>query len=561
MGKRVAVGVGVGIVLAILSPELAWADWTATGTFNYQDREFDQNGFTGVTPSRPIRFAKVEVRDANASGGNAVLATGATDAAGNYSIFVPDMKTRTIQIRALTTSGVSNLFLQVNNILTPVNPYAVATAEFPNHSPTVNLNAGLFTAVIGAGGEPFNLYDVALNSVDYLAFLNGSRPGSSQPLTLQYQPGFGVVVNSYIGNNTVRVADNSGYNDTVIQHETGHYAVFNFSASDSPGGVHNLTNCKQDIRLAFDEGFATYFGQSVRRHFGLQNPHLYVKMTGAVGAGNLDFYFNVEDEVPFTCEGSTSEVTVYALLWDLADGPATVDFTPGADEFWDPLAAPDALTWDVMRNYLPSASNKSLEDFWDGWFVRNLGSANEVRTIFTRHKVEYLHDTGEANETTVTAFLLSTDGIPLHATYFKDLGNGAGTTDVDYFKFNTEAGKTYQIETLRLLSDANTSLVLLAPDGTTTLLSNDDRSALDKSSIIAFTASTASTFFIRSFHGPGLGIFGSYDIAVTGAVSTVGGNEPTLTRLKSTGVVRRHSYDGDTSGSGSGGSWLLLKDL
>jgi len=37
----------------------------------------------------------VEVRDANAKGGSALLATTATDANGNFSIVVSDNKTRT----------------------------------------------------------------------------------------------------------------------------------------------------------------------------------------------------------------------------------------------------------------------------------------------------------------------------------------------------------------------------------------------------------------------------------------------------------------------------------
>jgi len=41
--------------------QAAHANWTASGTFSYRDREFDQTGFTGATPTRPIRLADVEV--------------------------------------------------------------------------------------------------------------------------------------------------------------------------------------------------------------------------------------------------------------------------------------------------------------------------------------------------------------------------------------------------------------------------------------------------------------------------------------------------------------------
>ena len=369
-----AVPIGLVLLVSALAGDAALAfNWTATGSFKYQDREFDINGFTGLTPALPIRFAKVEVRYKQGGGSN-LLATGFTDANGNYSVQVlNDTTVRDILVRVITTSGVSDLFLQVTNVQGQTANYAVSTPFFLAHQPNQDLNAGNFTAVLGQGAEAFNVFDVALNSIDYLAFLNGSRPGSTMALKLQWEEFGFVSVNQYIGSNTIKVADNSSFNDTVIQHESGHYAVANFSASDNPGGVHHLTNCKQDLRLAFDEGHATYFGQSVRRHFNLPRPQLYVKMNGAPGPGNLDFYFDVEDEQPFSCTGSSSEVTVYAALWDIGDSAGTADDSPGLDEAWDPLGSADAQVWDVMRNYLPSASNKSMEDFWDGWFVRSEG--------------------------------------------------------------------------------------------------------------------------------------------------------------------------------------------
>ncbi|MCI0407621.1 MAG: transthyretin-like family protein, partial [Acidobacteria bacterium] len=268
---------------------IAYANWTATGTFRYVDREFDQNGFTGAQPSLPIRLANVEVRDFNATGPKALLATGSTDANGNFSIAVTDSKTRTVYVRVVSAStAVATLYLRVENVLTPKNPYSVASSNVPNHSPNTNVNFGTITASIGAGGEAFNLYDVGLRSIDYIASLNGSRPGSANLLTLEWEPAFGNPVSSYdYGNKRVHVGDPSGYNDTVVQHETGHYAYHLNSANDNPGGTHHLTDCNQDLRLAFEEGRATWFGQSVRRFYGLSRPDLYVKTTGAPGAGNL----------------------------------------------------------------------------------------------------------------------------------------------------------------------------------------------------------------------------------------------------------------------------------
>src|SRR4030095_3104458 len=88
----------------------------------------------------------------------------------------------------------------------------------------------------------------------------------------------------------------------------------------------------------------------------------------------------------------------------------------------------------------------------------------------------------------------------------------------------------YKIQTSSLVGDANTSLSVLSTDGTTVLLSNDDRSGSDKSSLISFTAPTSGVYFIKSFHGPGLGIYGSYDISVSGNPLQMGSgnNTPSL---------------------------------
>jgi len=509
-----------GTLLTLLwaASGMAYANWTASGTFRYVDREFDQNGFTGAEPSLPIRLANVEVRDFNLNGSKALLATGSTDANGNFSIAVTDTKTRTVYVRVVSAStAVATLYLRVENVLTPKNTYAVSSANVPNHTPSTNVNFGTVTAGIGAGAEPFNIYDVALRSVDYLASLNGGvRPGSSNLLTLEWEPFSGNTVSDYdFGNKRVHVGDPSSYNDTVIQHETGHYAYHLNSANDSPGGVHHLTDCSMDLRLAFEEGRATYFGQSVRRFYALSRPDLYVKTTGAPGPGNLDFYFNIESETPYYCDGAASEVAVQSSLWDINDAAGVADGTPGVDD--DTLSRPDADSWDVHKNYIPSSTNKSLEDFWDGWFVRGKGFKSAMEATFDLTNAEFFQDSSEPNNTSATAMPNPGTGNPVHQSYFADSnGDGTGEADNDYFSFNATAGTAYTIETLNLWGDANTSLELLASNGSTVLASNDNRTPADFTSLINYTPSSSGTLYVRSFHSTDLGIYGSYDLKISG---------------------------------------------
>ena len=307
---------------------------------------------------------------------------------------------------------------------------------------------------------------------------------------MEWEPNTGPVSTYNPSNKTIHVGDPSSYNDTVIGHETGHYAYQLNSANDNPGGTHHLTDCNQDLRLAYDEGRATWFGQSVRRFHLLPRPDLYVKTTGASGPGNLDFYFNVETESPYYRDGAASEVAVYASLWDINDSATTADATPTSDD--DTLSRPDADNWDVDKNYIPSASNKSLEDFWDGWFTRGKGFKNNMVDAFQRTNAEFHTDSGEPNDTVTTAMPIPATGDVRHLTYFADGNNDrVGKADNDYFSFGATSGTPYTIETLNLWGRANTSLQLLASDGVTVLAANDDRAAGDNSSLISYTPSSS----------------------------------------------------------------------
>ncbi len=517
-----------GCVASIIFCGSAGANWVATGTFRYQDREFDEEGYTGALPALPIRFAKIEIRDMNTNGGQQLLATGATDLGGNFSINVVDAstKTRSIIARVISDSSpIAGLYLIVTNVNGTASPYAVSSAAINHSNPNLNLNLGLTTAMMGAGGEVFNLYDVAYNSLDYLRYLNGAYPGPSLPLSVRWETFSGNTVTQYLPGGEIRVGDPAAYSDTVVAHESGHYAREVYSGTDSPGGTHRLSNCNQDLRLAWEEGWATYFGQAVRRHFILPNPHLYVKMTAAPGAGNLDFFFDVETEVPFSCDGAASEVTVYAALWDVIDSATTPDGSPGVDEPWDFMGSPETMVWNVMKNYIRTATNRTLEDFWDGWFQLGQGNLPFMQEVFENHIVDYFETPTEPNETVAAASPIPTNGFPMSETYFKNQGNGSGTTDVDYFKFDTTVGYTYAIETRNLISDANTSLVVYAPDGVSQLAANDDVAPGIKSSLINFIAPATATYYVKSFHGPGWGSYGSYEISVTANVSTAGGGK------------------------------------
>jgi len=498
------------LVLATAFAAPAFADYNVSGRFLYVDREFDGNGFTGVEPQLPIRFADVQVIE-----GTKIVGAGVTDGQGNFVFRVADSRTRDIYVRCLarrqTTAG---LPIDVRSGNQSGDLWAIRTQTFLGHLPTQDLFIGTQVAVPGAGGEAFNLLDAAIMGGDYLVSLRG--PGQ-MPLLIIVFNAANPNLSSTTGS-TITMANNGGYDDTVLLHEMGHYVIHNFSADDSPGGVHHLSDCNQNLMLAWDEGHGTAWGLSVRRYFNLPHSSMYVRTTGQPGPGNLQFSFDAETQLPFVCFGATSETTVFAALWDIMDGPATPDETPGTEEPWDLLVGQDAAYWKDFTIYMPTALNISLEDFWDGWFHPTVANGHypEMVSIFRQIGVEYFPDGFEPNDQISEARPISPGASLYHQTYFADRNNDLlGEPDTDVFSFDAQAGKTYVIETLNLLSDANTSLELRAADGVTVLASNNDRSASDASSLIIYAPPAAGRLYVRSFHASDFGIYGSYDLRVS----------------------------------------------
>jgi len=520
----------LSLLLAALFASPVAANWTATGLFVYVDREFDQTGFTGVETLAPVRRADVEVVDANANGPNAILAAGVTGLDGSFSIPVTDNKTRSVYVRAVTRSnGSPNLFVDVR-VSSSGNAqyYAAATGTISSHPPSVNVNFGTFVIDIGQGGEAFNIYDQLVRGIDYLTFLNGAPPTSGQHLTAVWSTTNGVTSSFYDSSNMViNARDSSGYDDTVILHEMGHFTIREYSESDAFGGSHTFSMCFIDLRLAFEEGWATFWGNSVLRYLGLPRSNIYTRTNGGGGPGHLVRYADVETDTQYRCQGSTSELNVAMLLWDLADGSATPDTTPGVDDAHDSLSLDDHEIWEVMTGQLPGSLNVSMEVFWDGWFAPPVQNGNRVEMMAIGEEigVEYFEDIHEENNSPASAAHVLTNGFPVHSTFFRDPEqDGEGAADVDLFSFNALGSSEYVLETKNLLGDGNTFLRLFDSDGTTLLALNDNRASGDDSSRLVWIAPHAGTFFAQVSHAPDAGIYGSYDLTILGVSPTPAGS-------------------------------------
>jgi len=311
-------GMGASPVQAVASGA---GTWTASGTCLYRDRQQDASGFTGVEPDLPARHVDVQVVD-NVTA--AVLATGATDAAGHFAIVVPDAATRDVRVRMVTLSSATpGLLVDVRNNSTARIAYTVQSGVVAGHLPAADVDFGTLTALPGAGAEAFNIFDVLLNDSDFFAQLEGARPNVR--ITAFWQTGStdGTFFNG--GDNSIHLTEGQAWDDTVVGHEHGHFMSFNWSKDNNPGGTHFIGDNHQDLRLSWSEGFATWFAGAARRALGvLPRPDLYIDTDGSPGAGNLGFSYSFETpNVPAL--GAANEVAVTACLWETSDDPWTTD--------------------------------------------------------------------------------------------------------------------------------------------------------------------------------------------------------------------------------------------
>ncbi len=523
-------------LLALACSTPAHANWVATGNFKYQDRPFGPAGFTGNIVDLPIRGAVVQVVDQNTQ---AVLAAGGTDTLGNFSIPVTDSQSRPVYVRAISYTADSTLYhLQVRASLGGAL-FAVASAALPNHDPGANLNFNGGSPMVAPAhsvGEAFNILDCLENGIDFVAAVNGARPDGPLHALWNATSLDGTYFTrasrpdlpSYI-----HLTGEDAYSDAVINHEQGHYMASIYSQDNSQGGQHFLGDNHQDMRLAWSEGWATYFGQSVRRHFRLSNPTWYADLNGESGTGAA-LNFSYEIETPsVTAIGGASEVSVQAALWDLVDGPSTPDVHPGVDD--DPLSLPDTNTWDVFKNYLTGNGPVTIEAFWDGWFARGLGHQAEMITTFGLEKMQFFPDVYENDDFASRAVTALTDGTPSAHTFYI-AGGGA---DADWVRFQATAGATYIIETNDLVGGADTFLQLLAAADTGSVLtSSDNRGGGDLSSRLDFAAPSTGAFLVRCSHTASsdghTGRYGSYELRIT------------------RGIPSASTFQDVTSGSGTG---------
>ncbi|MFQ5455526.1 MAG: hypothetical protein ACE5EA_04880, partial [Nitrospirota bacterium] len=400
------------------------------GRVSYEDRLYNRDGFTGDRVLRPVKYADIEVvRNVDNPTPEDILVSGSTDEKGEYCLtFTNPGRTEGVYMR---------VYARTNNIYDPGlekirvvkfsddSVYSVTSDTFDDSKASlieVNISANVaFDPEIGivrtGVAGPFNIIDVLEGASGYVRNISKKRLPEELELAVLWEEAklftqlsihswatffsrecgkFGQCIMLNGGDQFGR-GDHDEYDDDVMLHEYAHFIAHNLSRDDSPGGPHSLIDNGVDIRLAWSEGWATFFSSAVRNRSSIVDtnfsdpPSNSIRLSYDIESGaclpmcrksNPSLVF---DESVY----STNETAVSMVLWDILDQ---------ANEGHDLQFAGIEPIWKIMENYIPGLENSgvTIERFWDGWIENN--PTIDISSILEERKIEFFEDIYEEDD-------------------------------------------------------------------------------------------------------------------------------------------------------------------
>ncbi len=507
-----------------------------SGNAVYEDKLYDNNGFTGRRMA-PVRFAKVELR----AGGN-VIGTGTTGSNGNFCVTTQLSPTGNITLRLKSVAEPPAGGGSLISVLDPGSgvPYFLETGPLHNAQRGTLAPVGTLQVLeadittlraqllLRNQGGAFNILDAAVGGFGFAkAVWNRALPNLN--LTWQFNAGGGTFFKHRAGGQTTdRInvkgaasgSDSDEYDDDIVLHEFGHFALWNLSKDDSPGGNHFINGANQDARLAWSEGWANFFSALVRD----VNPNGFSNRSGlravivdsfSLTEGNnrtLRFSYELSTPKAFLPDSrlptqaavavddrlfkklakhTTSEVSVAVALWDIYTGGVS---GANGENRWRGIGADGILR---VIEHLPSLIDPNAPQavtfttFWKAY--RDLFPAEEaaIRNHLRSDRLLSIIDDERGADDTVAQVDKLFRSVDQHWASNLQPGTGrrlSGHTlfpegDVDLFGLQVDLPGDFRINTENLNDGADTYLEVLMDDGVTPVPFADGSAAVNDNHI------------------------------------------------------------------------------
>ncbi|MEW6683569.1 MAG: hypothetical protein AB1451_11705 [Nitrospirota bacterium] len=499
MGAILLVGCGVGGGTPTDDLICRGSGVIVGGKVTFIKRLYNERGLTGGRDVKPVRHALVEmVLEVDGR----VVGTSYTDENGNYCVQARGVPIEfpAVYPRVATRTNPSRFKIAVvDSINNPqASLYSRPGASLDGTRPgtynrdiavpvLADLGSGLVFPLSGA----FNILDVATEGAEAAIALAG-RPPSAE-LLVGWTPGTvfgsGTIGTYFVGDDpTQRLAgielsggaggadpdsgDHDEFDDDVILHEFGHFMAYSFSKPAEAGGTHYLNDNTQDIRLAWSEGWATFFSAAVRNRSVMVNTR-----GGDPGHPEHDFSYSFEIETPHSDILSapqigtpledhgiytTSEVSVSSVLWDLYDS---------RNESGDRYAMGLQGVWDLFTRLVTAPSNVSLETLAT-LFENQVGPSGITNLAATAklRRVQFFPDEyetgyGDYDDNQMADAPTVGPGVPGVVNEFTTCHTLYPAGDVDFVRIQLTTPRSVTIETFNLSNGADTVVQLLDANG------------------------------------------------------------------------------------------------
>ena len=337
-----------------------------SGEIRYQDRPQTDRGPVGEIRLQPVRGATVTVIDDRTM---MVLATVVTADNGSYVAHYTAAAGTMVHVTAVARSTFPGRPITVTTNTTAVHGFGS-----PSFAADAATTLDLVITDASGEAEAFNVFDQTVLSMDMLT----GALGIATPVPLRLRWLRGSQDGTYFDGTSIHLlgaaSDDDGYDDTVIQHEIGHYVERTVGRSDSPGGGHN--GSPTDPRLAWSEGFATYWAQAVLGH-----PIYSDSNSGGGFFDNIDTGVTRANGAGLT--QPVSENMVSEILWDLGDSAAPDDDLLTTQQHVE-INRVQPMYLKITQLRAVGTAGVDLVDFLDGWFkLAGLTSCAGVRDIVT----------------------------------------------------------------------------------------------------------------------------------------------------------------------------------